>query len=80
MSMTGERWQVRTKRPIAYDVVKTPGLFAPGSTALLDWGRQGGRRFVVLDANVWHHHGQAIRQWFGAHDIQTHFAIFPGGE
>jgi len=80
MSMTGERWQVRTQRPIAYDVVKTPGLFAPGSTALLDWGRQGGRRFVVLDANVWHHHGQAIRQWFGAHDIQTHFAIFPGGE
>ena len=80
MSPSGQRWQVRTQRPIAYDVVKTPGLFAPESTALLDWGRQGGRRFVVLDANVWHHHGQPIRQWFAAHGIQAHFAVFPGGE
>lgn len=76
----GQRWQVRAQRPIAYDVVKTPALFAPQSTVLLDWGRQGGRRFVVLDANVWHHHGPMIRQWFGAHGIQAHFAVFPGGE
>lgn len=80
MNAPAERWQVRTQRPIAYDVVKTPGLFAPENTALLSWGRAGGRRFVVLDANVWHHHGQSIRQWFAAHGIQAHFAVFPGGE
>lgn len=80
MSSTGERWQVRTTRPIAYDVVKTPALFAPESTTLQHFGRQGGRRFVVLDAKVWQHHGTAIQHWFTAHGIQAHFAIFPGGE
>lgn len=80
MSATTQRWQVRAQRPIAYDVVKVPTLFAPGSTALLHWGRSGGRRFVVLDAKVWQHHGAAIRRWFTGHGIEAHFAIFPGGE
>ncbi|QEA11691.1 sedoheptulose 7-phosphate cyclase [Comamonas flocculans] len=73
-------WQVRSQRPIAYDVVKTPGLFAPGNTTLLGYGRPGGRRFVVLDARVWQLHGSQIRAWFAAHGIEAHYAIFPGGE
>lgn len=80
MSTPAPRWQVRATRPIAYDVVKTPALFAPQSTALLDYGRRGGRRFVVLDGNVMRLHGAAIRAWFMAHGIEARIVAVPGGE
>lgn len=80
MSIPTPRWQVRATRPIAYDVVKTPALFAPHGTALLDYGRAGGRRFVVLDGNVMRLHGAAIRAWFLQHGIEARIVAVPGGE
>ena len=73
-------WQVRAMRPLAYDVVKTPALFAPGNDALLGYGRPGGRRFVVLDANVMRLHGAVIYDWFSAHGIEARIVVLPGGE
>lgn len=81
MNVGNDRWQVRTARPIAYDVIKTPGLFDAGNSRLLDFGRrEEGRRFVVIDANVDRLHGAAIRAWFVAHGIDARIAVFPGGE
>ena len=80
MSGATQRWQVRATRPVAYDVVKAPALFAPHSDVLLGFGRPGGRRFVVLDANVMRFHGAAIRAWFASHDIEARIVAVPGGE
>jgi 3-dehydroquinate synthase len=81
MSAPVTRWQVRAQRPVAYDVLKTPGLFAPENEALLAFGRsEGARRFVVVDARVMRHHGGAIRAWFGHHGVEAHIVEFPGGE
>lgn len=74
-------WQVRIERPVAYDVVKAPRLFAQHNEILLEHcGRDGGRRFVVLDANVHRHYGQAIRAWFAHHGIEARIVVFEGGE
>ncbi|UGB39563.1 sedoheptulose 7-phosphate cyclase [Frateuria soli] len=81
MSAPATRWQVRAQRPVAYDVLKTPALFAPHNDALLAFGRrEGARRFVVVDANVMRHHGAAIRDWFGQHGVEVHLVTHPGGE
>jgi len=81
MNIGSDRWQVRTQRPIAYDVIKTPGLFEAGNPALLRFGRHaGGRRFVVVDGNVARLHGKAIRSWFAGHGIEARVVAFPGGE
>ncbi len=81
MNGAPDRWQVRAQRPIAYDVIKTPGLFDASNPALLQFGRHaGGRRFVVVDGNVARLHGAAIRDWFAQHAIEARVAVFPGGE
>lgn len=81
MNTATHRWQVRANRPIAYDVIKAPRLFAPDNEALLGFGRrEGGRRFVVVDGNVARHHGTAIRHWFEHHGIEARIVVFPGGE
>ena len=81
MNIGADRWQVRAQRPIAYDVIKTPGLFDADNRALLDFGRQaGGRRFVVVDGNVARLHGKAIRDWFAGNGIEARVVVFPGGE
>lgn len=80
MTGTRTRWQVRAQRPIAYDVIKTPGLFDPACDALLAYGRPQGRRFVVVDAEVARHHGAAIRTWFAARGVQARIQVVPGGE
>lgn len=80
MSSASQRWQVRAERPVAYDVIKTPGLFDAASEALLAFGRPQGRRFVVVDAEVARHHGEAIRAWFTAHEVQARILVVPGGE
>jgi len=75
------RWQVRAQRPVAYDVLKTPRLFAPQNETLLAFGRRvGARHFVVVDANVMRHHGAAIRRWFEHQGVEAHIAVVPGGE
>jgi 3-dehydroquinate synthase len=81
MNTATHRWQVRAERPIEYDVIKAPTLFAPDNEALLGFGRRaGGRRFVVVDGNVARHHGAAIRRWFDRHGIEARIVVFPGGE
>lgn len=76
-----DRWQVRTQYTIAYDVIRAPHLFAASNDTLLAWlGRAGGRRFVVLDAEVDRHHGAGIRNWFVRHDVDACIAVFPAGE
>jgi len=81
MSMPPVRWQVRGHRPVAYDVVKAPGLFDRDNRALLAFGRRtGARRFVVVDANVAHHHGVVIRGWFTHHGVEACLVALPGGE
>jgi 2-epi-5-epi-valiolone synthase len=81
MSAPATRWQVRAPRPVAYDVLKTPSLFARDNEALLAFGRRGdARRFVVVDANVMRHYGTAIRAWFDRHGVEAHIVVFPGGE
>ena len=81
MNTATHRWQVRAQRPIAYDVIKAPSLFAPDNEALLGYGRRaGGRRFVVVDGNVARHHGAAIRAWFERNEIEARIVVFPGGE
>lgn len=80
MNPSPTRWQVRAERPIAYDVIKAPGLFDPASDALLAFGRPQGRRFVVVDAEVARHHGAALRAYFAAHGVQARILVLPGGE
>jgi len=81
MITRADRWQVRTQRPIAYDVIKAPRLFDADNRRLFDYGRSdGGRRFVVVDANVDHLHGKAIRDWFAHQGIEARVVVFPGGE
>ena len=80
MSGTHMRWQVRTQRPIAYDVIKTPPLFDPANDALMAWGRPGGRRFVVVDGEVARHHGAALRNYFTQRGVDARIVVFPGGE
>ncbi|MGB3740535.1 MAG: sedoheptulose 7-phosphate cyclase [Castellaniella sp.] len=81
MSPATKRWQVRTQRPVSYDVIKAPGLFQPDNRGLLTLGRhEGGRRFVVVDANVARLHGDTIRAWFTRHEIDAHIEVIHGGE
>lgn len=81
MNVGNDRWQVRTQRPIAYDVIKTPDLFDADNGTLLRFGRHaGGRRFVVVDGNVARLHGAAIRGWFAHNGIDARVVVFPGGE
>ncbi|WP_417276630.1 sedoheptulose 7-phosphate cyclase [Castellaniella sp.] len=81
MSTGNMRWQVCTQRPVAYDVIKAPGLFQPDNHSLLALGRRhGGRRFVVVDAHVARLHGDAIHAWFAHHQIDAHIETIHGGE
>lgn len=81
MSAHAARWQVRVQRPVAYEVIKAPGLFQPANRTLLSYGRQtGGRRFVLVDDNVARLHGDAIHAWFVHHGLNACIVTFPGGE
>lgn len=76
------RWQVLAARPVAYEVIKAPHhLFSPQDDTLLGFGRgSGSRRFVVVDAVVLRHHGEAIRNWFARRGIEARIVAFAGGE
>lgn len=81
MSDRNGRWEVRTVRPVAYDIIKAPGLFDPASDTLLEFGRrEGARRFVAVDENVAHCHGDAIRGYFEHHGVDARIVAVPGGE
>lgn len=80
MTQAQARWQVRVARPIAYDVVKTPDLFAPENAALMAYGNPHGRRFVVVDGNVDRLHGERIRGYFQKRGVDARIVVFPGGE
>ncbi|MCK9537892.1 sedoheptulose 7-phosphate cyclase [Dokdonella sp.] len=75
------RWQVRTARPIAYDLVNVADVFDPSCAALASLGRtQGGRRFVVVDEAVHERHGERMRAWFAQQQIDARIVRIPGGE
>ncbi len=79
-SSDGQRWQVRVQRPIAYDVIKAPGLFDPANDLLMSFGNPHGRRFVAVDGNVDRLHGERIRGYFRQRGVEARIAVFPGGE
>ena len=77
----GAAWRVSHQRRIEYDLVKAPDLFDPRNPALLSIGRvREGRRFVVVDEQVAHHHGPRIDAYFAAHGISARIVPFAGGE
>ncbi|PWH17565.1 MAG: 2-epi-5-epi-valiolone synthase [Anaerolineae bacterium] len=75
------RWRVTYQRPIEYEILNAPGLFQPENLALLSAGRiENGRRFVVVDSNVFRHFGEALQAYFDYHRIRTKIVTFPSGE
>ncbi|GAB4492276.1 MAG: 3-dehydroquinate synthase [Anaerolineales bacterium] len=81
MSHTHPHWRVTYQRPIEYEIVNAPGLFQPDNLALLAGSRiENGRRFVVVDSNVFRHFGEAIQSYFDYHRIRAKIVTFPGGE
>lgn len=77
----GMRWQVRQTRRVEYDLVNVDDVFDPCNDALLSMGRtRQGRRFVVVDACVYEHHGQRLRDYFAHHGIHALIVPFLGGE
>ncbi len=66
---------------ITYEVITTSNLFHPSNPALLAAGhRINARRFVVVDAAIEAHYGEAMRAYFDHHRIQARIVSFPGGE
>ena len=77
----GVRWRVSQQRRIEYDLVHAPDVFDLRNEALLSLGRvHDGRRFVVVDACVHHHHGERIGAYFAGHGIDARIVSLPGGE
>lgn len=75
-------WQVRTERPVSYDIVCSHDLFHPDNDALLVTGddRGGHRRFVVVDSQIMAHYGDAIGNYFDANNINACIHTFDAGE
>ncbi|MEJ5223794.1 MAG: sedoheptulose 7-phosphate cyclase [Anaerolineales bacterium] len=73
--------QVRFDHTIQYQVITTTNIFNPQNWALLSAGRiEDARRFVVLDAAVERHYGDAVRSYFEHHHIEAKIVTFPSGE
>jgi len=75
-------WQVRTERPVSYDIVCRHDLFHPDNDALLATqdDRGGNRRFVVVDSQILVHYGDAIENYFRANNIEACIHPFDAGE
>jgi 3-dehydroquinate synthase len=75
-------WQVRTERPVSYDIVCSHDLFHPDNDALLVTrdDRGGQRRFVVVDSQILLHYGDAIENYFQANNIDACIHPFEAGE
>jgi 3-dehydroquinate synthetase len=75
-------WQVRTERPVNYDIVCRHDLFHPDNDALLDTqdNRGGDRRFVVVDTEILAHYGDKIENYFRANNIEACIHPFDAGE
>lgn len=81
MTRSQQRWRVSYQRPIEYEIINAPGLFQAENPALLTAGRiKNGRRFVVVDSNVFRHFGEAIQSYFDYHRIRAKIVTFPSGE
>lgn len=82
--MTGfqKTWQIRTERPISYDIVCRHDLFHPDNDALLVThdNKGGSRRFVVVDSQILVHYGEAIEHYFKANNIEACIHAFHAGE
>ncbi len=75
-------WQVRTERPVSYDIVCSHDLFHPDNDALLVTKdeRGGQRRFVVVDSQILVNYGDAIENYFLANNIDACIHSFDAGE
>jgi len=75
-------WQVRTERPVSYDIVCRHDLFHPDNDALLvtQDNRGGNRRFVVVDSQILVLYGDAIENYFSANNIDACIHSFEAGE
>ena len=82
--MTGfqKTWQVRTERPVSYDIVCRHDLFHPDNDALLATVDNSGgpRRFVVVDSHILEDYGDAIENYFKANNIDAFIHRFDAGE
>lgn len=61
-------WEVRTTRPVNYDVMETSDIFHPENKALMVG--EPGRRLVVVDEVVYQFYGKKIHEYFDAQKIQ----------
>lgn len=78
---TAMHWQVSATRAIEYDLLGVEDVFDPSDDSLLSKGRiHGGRRFVVVDACVYRHHGARLHAYFAHHRINARIVPLGGGE
>lgn len=81
MTHATARWHVSHQRPIAYDIIGAPRLLDLDNTTLLSAGKiNGGRRFVVVDEQVFQHCAAELDGYFAHHGIEARIVRFPGGE
>lgn len=82
MNAFQKTWQVRTERPVNYDIICRHDLFHPDNDALLltQDDRGGQRRFVVVDSQILQHYGDAIAHYFQANNIEACIHSFEAGE
>ena len=81
MTISNGNRRVSYEYIIEYEIVNTPNLLDPHNPALLSAGKlDHGRRFVVVDTNVFKHYGSAIRTYFIDNDIEARIYTFASGE
>ncbi len=74
-------WRIGYQRSVEYDIVSTADIFSPLNGALLSAGRiENGRRFVVVDSNVYRHYSDQITNYFEQNGVEARIIRFPGGE
>ena len=74
-------WRISYQRPAEYEIVHCPNVLDPQNPALLSVGKSTqARRFVVVDGNVNRIHGDEIRGYFAAHEVEARILALPGGE
>ncbi|MGW3421545.1 sedoheptulose 7-phosphate cyclase [Streptomyces phaeochromogenes] len=80
--MSNGDWTVRARQDVVYRVTDVPDVLAPGNGALARAARlePGASRLVVMDENVFAHHGHAVLAYFLGHRVTPHVLRLTGGE
>src|SRR4051812_42105742 len=66
-------WEVRTSRPVTYDVRETHDVLSLGNPTLLVGGRGTSRRFVVVDDVVYSTREKQLKAYFEHHGVEARF-------